>query len=62
MRAARSERKLHFDNHLFLVLILVLALPFQDEDLEEVSWRSRRRVGGGDRSGDSTKGYSLVSK
>ena len=54
-----------FDHHLVLVLILILAFPFQEEGLEgglaEVSWHSRRRMGGGERSGGRTKGYSLGS-
>ena len=45
----------------FLFLILVLAFPFQDEGLEAVSWCSGRRIGGGERSGGSAEGYSLVS-
>ena len=45
----------------FLFLILVLAFPFQDEGLEAVGWCSGRGIGGGERSGDSAKGCSLVS-
>ena len=52
-----------FEHH--LVLFLILAFSFQEERLEEglaeVSWHSRRRMGGGERSGGSTKGYSLES-
>ena len=54
-----------FDHHLVLVLSLILAFPFQEEGLEEglaeVGWHSRRSMGGGERGGGITKGYSLGS-
>ena len=30
---------MHFDHHIVLVLILMLALQFHEEDPAEVSWR-----------------------